>query len=124
MRVWISTQWRDQTGTGESPLDWNPFSLWNLCVRHTRTLFAQYQDEGFGHFPICMAKTQYSFSTDPSLKGAPSDHMVPIREIRLAAGAEFLVVVCGDIMTMPGLPRQPAAAKIGVDGDGLIIGLF
>jgi len=95
-----------------------------IADKRVRDQFAQFQDNGFGHFPICMAKTQYSFSTDPDLKGAPRDHVVPLREVRLAAGAEFLVVVCGDIMTMPGLPRQPAAAKIGVDGDGLITGLF
>jgi formate--tetrahydrofolate ligase len=95
-----------------------------IADKRVRAQFEQFQDEGFGHFPICMAKTQYSFSTDPDLKGAPRDHVVPLREVRLAAGAEFLVVVCGDIMTMPGLPRQPAAAKIGVDEDGLITGLF
>jgi len=95
-----------------------------IADKRVRAQFEQFQDEGFGHFPICMAKTQYSFSTDPDLKGAPRDHVVPLREVRLAAGAEFLVVVCGDIMTMPGLPRQPAAAKIGVDDDGLITGLF
>ncbi len=78
----------------------------------------------YGHFPVCMAKTQYSFSTDPSLKGAPSGHVVPIREVRLSGGAEFLVVVCGDIMTMPGLPRVPAATKIHIDKDGRIAGLF
>ncbi|EAR08598.1 formate--tetrahydrofolate ligase [Reinekea blandensis] len=78
----------------------------------------------YGHFPICMAKTQYSFSTDPHLKGAPNHHVVPIREVRLSAGAEFLVVICGDIMTMPGLPKTPAANQIGLDEDGQIIGLF
>jgi formate--tetrahydrofolate ligase len=71
-----------------------------------------------------MAKTQYSFSTDPNLKGAPSGHVVPIREVRLAAGAEFVVVVCGDIMTMPGLPKAPAAEVIGLDEKGDIAGLF
>ena len=82
------------------------------------------EDAGFGHFPVCIAKTQYSFSTDPRLKGAPEGHIVPIREVRLAAGAEFVVVVCGDIMTMPGLPRRPAASDISVDGAGRIAGLF
>ena len=82
------------------------------------------EDAGFGHFPVCIAKTQYSFSTDPGLKGAPEGHIVPIREVRLAAGAEFVVVVCGDIMTMPGLPRRPAASDISVDGAGRIAGLF
>ena len=80
--------------------------------------------ETYGHFPICIAKTQYSFSTDPNLRGAPSGHAVPIREVRLSGGAEFLVVVCGDIMTMPGLPRVPAATNIHIDEDGRIAGLF
>ena len=71
-----------------------------------------------------MAKTQYSFSTDPNLLGAPTGHVVPVREIRLAAGAEFVVVICGAIMTMPGLPRRPAADDIGVDDEGRITGLF
>ncbi|WP_196158383.1 formate--tetrahydrofolate ligase [Reinekea sp. G2M2-21] len=82
-----------------------------------------FQDD-YGHFPICMAKTQYSFSTDPQLRGAPENHVVPIREIRLAAGAEFLVVICGDIMTMPGLPSEPAANNIRIDENGHIAGLF
>jgi formate--tetrahydrofolate ligase len=86
--------------------------------------FQQLQDQGYGQLPICVAKTQYSFSTDPNRKGAPSGHVVSIREIRLAAGAEFLVVVCGDIMTMPGLPSRPAAEAIGLDEDGQITGLF
>jgi formate--tetrahydrofolate ligase len=85
--------------------------------------FAQLQDAGFGHYPVCIAKTQYSFSTDPKLMGAPSDHLVPIREIRLSAGAEFVVAVCGDIMTMPGLPRVPSATRIRIDRNGLIEGL-
>ena len=85
---------------------------------------AQFEKDGFGKAPICIAKTQYSFSTDPSLKGAPSDHIVPIREVRLSAGAEFVVAVCGDIMTMPGLPRVPAANSITVNEDGEIEGLF
>ncbi len=80
--------------------------------------------QGYGHFPICMAKTQYSFSTDPQLKGAPSGHQVPIREVRLLAGAEFVVVICGDIMTMPGLPRVPSANSITVNEAGEIEGLF
>ena len=73
---------------------------------------------------MCVAKTQYSFSTDPTLRGAPSGHTIPIREVRLAAGAEFIVMVCGDIMTMPGLPKIPAAEKIDLDADGNIVGLF
>ncbi len=86
--------------------------------------FEELEDAGFGHFPVCIAKTQYSFSTDPGLKGAPEGHSVPIREIRLRAGAEFVVVICGDIMTMPGLPRRPAANDISVDDEGRIVGLF
>ena len=82
------------------------------------------QQTGFGHYPVCMAKTQYSLSADPTLKGAPADFAVPIREVRVSGGAEFLVAVCGDIMTMPGLPRVPAANAISVDGEGRIVGLF
>ena len=73
---------------------------------------------------MCVAKTQYSFSTDPTLRGAPTGHEITVREVRLAAGAEFIVMVCGDIMTMPGLPKIPAAEKIDLDNDGNIIGLF
>ena len=86
--------------------------------------FAQFEELGFGHFPVCMAKTQYSFTTDPSIKGAPSNHIIPIRELRLAGGAEFVVAVCGEIMTMPGLPRVPAANSITVNDQGEIEGLF
>ncbi|MBT3549232.1 MAG: formate--tetrahydrofolate ligase [Gammaproteobacteria bacterium] len=82
------------------------------------------QKNGYGKYPVCVAKTQYSFSTDPTLRGAPSGHEITIREVRLAAGAEFIVMVCGDIMTMPGLPKIPAAEKIDLDDDGNIIGLF
>jgi formate--tetrahydrofolate ligase len=82
------------------------------------------QDEGYGHYPVCVAKTQYSFSTDASLRGAPSGHVVNIREVRLAAGAEFVVMVCGDIMTMPGLPKIPSAEKIDLTDDGKVVGLF
>ena len=82
------------------------------------------QDEGYGHYPICVAKTQYSFSTDPQLRGAPSNHVLTIREVRLAAGAEFVVLVCGDIMTMPGLPKVPSANAIDVNDEGKIVGLF
>ena len=82
------------------------------------------QDNGYGHLPICIAKTQYSFSTDPNLKGAPSEHVVAIREVRLSAGAGFIVIVCGDIMTMPGLPRVPAANSIAIDDNGQVAGLF
>ncbi len=82
------------------------------------------QESGYGHYPVCVAKTQYSFSTDPQLRGAPSGHVVNVREVRLAAGAEFVVMVCGDIMTMPGLPKVPSACAIDVDDTGKISGLF
>jgi formate--tetrahydrofolate ligase len=82
------------------------------------------QEDGFDKLPICIAKTQYSFSTDPNLKGAPTDHVLPIREIKLSSGAEFIVVICGSIMTMPGLPRVPAAQSIKLNNKGEIEGLF
>jgi formate--tetrahydrofolate ligase len=85
---------------------------------------AELQNAGFGHFPVCIAKTQYSFTTDPNAKGAPNDHVLAVREIRLSAGAEFIVAVCGEIMTMPGLPRVPAANSIDLTEDGRITGLF
>jgi formate--tetrahydrofolate ligase len=88
-----------------------------------RARFEELQ-KNYGHYPVCIAKTQYSFSTDPSLRGAPSGHMVNIREVRLAAGAEFIVVVCGDVMTMPGLPKVPSADKIDIDAQGRVVGLF
>jgi len=88
-----------------------------------RKQIRKYQDEGFGDLPVCMAKTQYSFSSDPRLRGAPTGHMLPVREVRLSAGAGFLVVICGDIMTMPGLPREPAAKNIYIDDQGRIEGL-
>ena len=81
------------------------------------------QDDGYGHYPVCVAKTQYSFSTDASLRGAPSGHMVNVREVRLAAGAEFVVMVCGDIMTMPGLPKVPSSERIDLE-NGKVVGLF
>jgi formate--tetrahydrofolate ligase len=80
--------------------------------------------ESYGKFPVCMAKTQYSFSTDPNLKGAPEGHEISVRELRLSAGAEFVVAVCGDMMTMPGLPKEPAANKIHINKKGEIEGLF
>ena len=89
-----------------------------------RTQIKKLQESGYGHYPVCVAKTQYSFSTDPQLRGAPSGHVVNIREVRLAAGAEFVVMVCGDIMTMPGLPKVPSACAIDVTDDGKITGLF
>jgi formate--tetrahydrofolate ligase len=90
-----------------------------VCAQITRL-----QAERYGHHPVCVAKTQYSFSTDPLLRGAPSGHVVQVREVRLAAGAEFVVMVCGDIMTMPGLPKAPSACNIDVGDDGRITGLF
>ena len=83
-----------------------------------------WESQGYGHLPVCMAKTQYSFSTDPTQRGAPTGHVVPVREVRISAGAGFIVVVCGEIMTMPGLPRKPAAETICVNADGEIEGLF
>ncbi len=85
---------------------------------------AAFEDAGFGGIPVCIAKTQYSFSADPKLLGAPEGHVLPVREVRLSAGAGFVVAICGDIMTMPGLPRAPAANGIGLDADGEIFGLF
>jgi formate--tetrahydrofolate ligase len=84
----------------------------------------RFEDQGFGHVPVCIAKTQYSFSVDPTLRGAPEGHVLPVREVRLSAGAGFVVAVCGEIMTMPGLPRRPAAETIGLDAEGNIEGLF
>lgn len=95
-----------------------------IADKKVRDQFATFESQGYGNYPVCMAKTQYSFSTDPNLLGAPTGHVVPIREIRLAAGAEFIVVICGAIMTMPGLPRKPAANNIRVNSDGRIEGLF
>jgi formate--tetrahydrofolate ligase len=95
-----------------------------IADKKVREEFAKFDAAGYGHYPVCMAKTQYSFSTDPNLLGAPSGHVVPIREVRLAAGAEFIVVICGAIMTMPGLPRRPAADSIRVNSAGEIEGLF
>jgi formate--tetrahydrofolate ligase len=95
-----------------------------IADKKIRDQFAEYQKAGFGHYPICMAKTQYSFSTDPNLKGTPSNHVVPVREIRLSAGAEFLVVICGEIMTMPGLPKVPSANFIKLNARGEVEGLF
>ncbi len=95
-----------------------------VADKSVRDQLKSWEAAGYGKFPICMAKTQYSFSTDPNLKGAPINHVVPIREVRLSAGAEFIVVVCGDIMTMPGLPKVPSAEVIGLDAQGRIEGLF
>ena len=83
-----------------------------------------WEEAGYGHYPICVAKTQSSFSADATLRGAPSGHVVNVREVRLAAGAQFIVMICGDIMTMPGLPKVPSAEKIDIDDEGRIVGLF
>lgn len=88
-----------------------------------KTRLAQLQEDGYGHFPVCIAKTQYSFSTDPSQKGAPSGHVLDVREVRLSAGAGFIVAICGDMMTMPGLPKVPAATMIDLDAEGRVVGL-
>ena len=95
-----------------------------LADKKIRDQLRQWEEDGFGHLPVCMAKTQYSFSTDPNLRGAPTGHSVPVREVRLSAGAGFVVVICGEIMTMPGLPRKPAALEIGLNEMGNIEGLF
>ena len=95
-----------------------------IADKKVRNKFTKLEEDGYGNYPICMAKTQYSFSTDPLLMGAPSGHEVPIREVRLCSGAEFIVVICGEIMTMPGLPRKPASENIGVDKNKDIEGLF
>jgi len=89
-----------------------------------RAQIRKLQADGYGHYPVCVAKTQYSFSTDPLLRGAPSGHVVNIREVRLAAGAEFIVMICGDVMTMPGLPKLPSASRIDLTDDGKVVGLF
>ncbi|MFC2966484.1 formate--tetrahydrofolate ligase [Acidimangrovimonas pyrenivorans] len=95
-----------------------------LADKSVRAQLKAWEDAGYGNLPVCMAKTQYSFSTDPNLRGAPTGHSVPVREVRLSAGAGFIVAICGEIMTMPGLPRHPAAETIRLDDDGLIEGLF
>lgn len=95
-----------------------------IADKSVRDQLKTWEAAGYGKFPICVAKTQYSFTTDPNMKGAPVNHTIPIREVRLSAGAEFIVVVCGDIMTMPGLPKVPSAEVIGLDAKGQIEGLF
>ena len=95
-----------------------------LMDKKIRDQLHLWEEQGYGNLPVCMAKTQYSFSTDPNLRGAPDNHSVPVREVRLSAGAGFVVVVCGEIMTMPGLPRKPAAETICLNDEGLIEGLF
>ncbi|WP_299208933.1 formate--tetrahydrofolate ligase [uncultured Tateyamaria sp.] len=95
-----------------------------LMDQKIRDQLKLWEEQGYGHLPVCMAKTQYSFSTDPNLRGAPTGHSVPVREVRLSAGAGFIVAVCGEIMTMPGLPRVPSAENIMLNDDGQIEGLF
>jgi formate--tetrahydrofolate ligase len=113
-------------------------SLWSKIVAIAEKIYAASEvtadakvraqirklQENYGHYPVCVAKTQYSFSTDPLLRGAPSHHVLNIREVRLAAGAEFIVVICGDIMTMPGLPKVPSSERIDLTEDGKVLGLF
>ena len=115
MSLWDKTEYIAKNIYGASEI---------IADKKVRNQFKKLEDDGFGSYPICMAKTQYSFSTDPLLMGAPSGHDVPIKEVRLSAGAEFIVVVCGEIMTMPGLPRVPAAEAIGLDDNNEIKGLF
>jgi formate--tetrahydrofolate ligase len=95
-----------------------------IADKAVRDQLHKWEGEGYGHFPVCMAKTQFSFSTDPNLKGVPTGHVVPVREVGLLAGAEFVVAICGDIMTLPGLPKVPAANNIRLNEDGLVEGLF
>jgi formate--tetrahydrofolate ligase len=129
----------DKSSSQFKPIYGDELSLWDKIKTIAREIYRaedivadktvrdqlkSFEALGYGKFPICMAKTQYSFSTDPNLKGAPVDHVVPIREVRLSAGAEFIVVICGDIMTMPGLPKLPSAEVIGLDEKGRIVGLF
>jgi formate--tetrahydrofolate ligase len=95
-----------------------------IADKSVRDQLRAWEAAGYGDLPVCMAKTQYSFSTDPALRGAPTGHTLPIREVRLSAGAGFIVVICGEIMTMPGLPRVPSAETIGLGPDGEVVGLF
>ena len=115
MTLWDKTKYIAQNIYGAQDI---------IADKKVRNQFKKLEDDGFGSYPICMAKTQYSFSTEPLLMGAPTGHEVPVREVRLSAGAEFVVVVCGEIMTMPGLPRVPAAEAIGLDENNEIAGLF
>jgi formate--tetrahydrofolate ligase len=95
-----------------------------LVDKKIRNQLTQWEQQGYGHLPICMAKTQYSFTSDPSRRGAPDNHSLPVREVRLAAGAGFVIVICGEIMTMPGLPSVPSAEAIHINDAGQIDGLF
>ncbi|MEP3280247.1 MAG: formate--tetrahydrofolate ligase [Stappiaceae bacterium] len=129
----------DNGGSQFAPIYDDSLSLWDkihtiatriyraddvMADKKIRDQLKTWEEAGYGHLPVCMAKTQYSFSTDPNLRGAPTGHTVPVREVRLSAGAGFIVVVTGAIMTMPGLPRVPSAEAIGLDGDNEIVGLF
>jgi len=95
-----------------------------LIPANVKMKLRRWEAQGFGHLPVCIAKTQYSFSADPTLLGAPDGHRFPVRDVRLSAGAGFVVALAGEIRTMPGLPRVPSAEHIGLDADGRIIGLF
>jgi formate--tetrahydrofolate ligase len=95
-----------------------------LADQKIRNQLKDWEEQGYGHLPVCMAKTQYSFTTDPDRRGAPVGFSVPVREVRLSAGAGFVVVICGEIMTMPGLPRTPSAENIKLNADGDVEGLF
>ncbi len=95
-----------------------------IADKKIRDQLKEWEAQGYGNLPVCMAKTQYSFTTDPNRRGAPTGHSLPIREVRLSAGAGFVVVICGEIMTMPGLPRKPAAESIRIDDNGQVEGLF
>ena len=95
-----------------------------LADKSVRDQLHVWEQQGYGNLPICMAKTQYSFTTDPTQRGAPTGHSVPVREVRLSAGAGFVVVICGEIMTMPGLPRVPSAEVIRLNDEGNVEGLF
>jgi formate--tetrahydrofolate ligase len=95
-----------------------------IADKSIREQLKAWEAAGYGNLPVCMAKTQYSFSTDPNLRGAPTGHSVPVREVRLSAGAGFVVVICGEIMTMPGLPKVPSAETIRLNDEGQIEGLF
>jgi len=95
-----------------------------IADKKIRDQLKQWEEAGYGNLPVCMAKTQYSFSTDPNQRGAPTGFSLPVREVRLSAGAGFIVAICGEIMTMPGLPRKPSAESIMLNDEGLIEGLF
>ncbi|TIS14386.1 MAG: formate--tetrahydrofolate ligase, partial [Mesorhizobium sp.] len=95
-----------------------------IADKSIRDQLHAWEQAGYGNLPVCMAKTQYSFSTDPNLRGAPTGHTVPVREVRLSAGAGFVVIICGEIMTMPGLPKSPSSEKIFLNEQGQIEGLF